>query len=226
MDMFCFQCQETNKNQGCTVRGVCGKTPDVAALQDLLIWLLKGLSFYSVRARERGLSDSEADLFVAEVLFTTITNANFDPARYVVLASRAIELRNRLRDQLDDVPKGPLPEMATWVPAVGDLDDLVQKGATVGVKADPGLNEDARSLRELLIYGLKGLAAYTDHAYVLEHRNDALLHFLQEGLLATAIAANTIAMATTVFHDCPSVNGRYDRRPTTAANTNTRIVAV
>jgi len=190
MSMFCFQCQETAKNQGCTVRGVCGKPADVANLQDLLIWLLKGISFYGVRAREVGISDPEADLFVAQALFATITNANFDPERFVALAKRALELRDRLGQAVDT--SEPLPDMATWFPETGDLEELIQKGATVGVMADPDLNEDVRSLRELLTYGLKGLAAYTDHAYVLEHYNETLLAFLQEALLATTDAGASV----------------------------------
>jgi len=142
--MFCFQCQETAKNQGCTVRGVCGKDADVASLQDLLIWLLKGISFYGVQARELGISDPEADLFVAQALFATITNANFDPQRFVALAERAIELRDRLGQAVETSEL--LPDMATWVPEKGDVDELVQKGATVGVMADPDLDEDVRSL--------------------------------------------------------------------------------
>jgi len=188
--MFCFQCQETAKNQGCTVRGVCGKTADVASLQNLVIWLSKGISFYGVRARELGISDPETDLFVAQALFATITNANFDPERFVALAERALKLRDRLKEQLQAHGQAietsePLPDVATWVPEKGDMDELIQKGSTVGVMSDPNLDEDVRSLRELLTYGLKGLAAYTDHAYVLEHYNDALLAFLQKGLLAT-----------------------------------------
>ncbi len=184
MSMFCFQCQETSKNQGCTVRGVCGKTADVANLQDLLIWLLKGISFYGVRARELGISDPETDLFVAQSLFATITNANFDAERLVALVRKALELRDSLRSQFIEASES-LPDVATWVPEKGDLDELVQKGSTVGIMSNPDLDEDIRSLRELLTYGLKGLAAYVDHAYVLEHHNDTLLAFLQEGLLAT-----------------------------------------
>jgi hydroxylamine reductase len=188
MEMFCFQCQETSKNQGCTVRGVCGKAPEVAALQDLLIWTLKGLSFYAVEARKQGLSDPEADLFVAEALFTTITNANFDPSRFVELVKKAISLRDGLKVRLTKPVKGKLPEFATWAPKAGDEAELVAKGKTVGVMADPALNEDVRSLQQLLTYGLKGLAAYTHHAYMLDHKDDALLPYLQEGLLTTADA--------------------------------------
>ena len=196
MSMFCFQCQETARNQGCTVRGVCGKTTDVANLQDLLIWLLKGVSFYGVRAMELGVRDPEADLFVAQALFATITNVNFAPERFVALAKKALELRERLgakfleayQQSRGEPFSESLPEVVTWLPEKGDMDELVQKGATVGIMADGfarDLDQDIRSLRWLLTYGLKGLAAYTDHAYVLEHRNDALLAFLQEGLLAT-----------------------------------------
>jgi len=193
MSMFCFQCQETKKNQGCTVRGVCGKTDDVANLQDVLIWLLKGISFYGVKAKELGVSDPEADLFVAQSLFSTITNVSFDPERFVPLAEKALALRDRLEARFLEAYQQahgrafsePLPEMATWAPEKGDMDEFVQKGATVGVMADPNLDEDVRSLRQLLIYGLKGLAAYADHAYILEHYNDDLLAFLQNALVAT-----------------------------------------
>ena len=185
MDMFCFQCQETARNKGCTIRGVCGKPPEVAQLQDLLIWLLKGLSFYGVKGREVGVSDSEAELFVAEALFATITNVSFDPERFVALVNRAAELRDRIRDQVDEAALGDAPEAALWSPAGKDAEALIEKGATVGVMADLDLDEDVRSLRELLIYGLKGMAAYTHHAHVLGYENDALLHFIQEGLLMT-----------------------------------------
>ncbi len=182
MSMFCFQCQETSKNQGCTIRGVCGKEPEVAALQDLLVWLLKGLSFYGVQARQKGISDPAADEFVAEALFTTITNANFDPQRFVALAQQAVALRDGLKAKLGAKATKVAPEMATWAPKKWDVGELVAKGMTVGVMADPKLNEDVRSLRELLTYGLKGLAAYAHHAYMLEHKNDAVLRILQEGL--------------------------------------------
>jgi hydroxylamine reductase len=186
MDMFCYQCQEAAKGTGCTVRGVCGKDPEVAALQDLLLWALKGLSYYGVKGREAGIVDAEADLFTAEALFATITNVNFDPSRFVQLVHKAIELRDRLGAQLPvSARDGTAPEMATWKPHTTDIEELIGKGMGVGILADEDLNEDVRSLRALLIYGLKGLAAYTDHAYVLEHTNDQLLAFLQEGLLAT-----------------------------------------
>ncbi len=187
MDMFCYQCQEATKGTGCTVRGVCGKNAEVAALQDLLLWVLKGLSYYGVKGRAAGIVDAKADVFTAEGLFATITNANFDPDRFVHLAHRAIDMRDQLKARLPaDAVTGALPEMATWRPRTSDTEELIGKGLGVGILADEDENEDLRSLRELLTYGLKGLAAYTDHAHVLGRTNDRLLAFLQEGLLATA----------------------------------------
>ncbi len=184
MSMFCYQCQEAAQGTGCTIKGVCGKTAEVAALQDLLIWLLKGISFYGVPARQAGLSDPNTDLFVAQALFATITNANFDPQRFVGLIHQAIRQRDALKNRLNSPSAAPI-SAAVWMPQTGDQVELVAQGLTVGVLADEKLAADIRSLRELLTYGLKGLAAYADHAYVLEHHNDALLAFMQEALLAT-----------------------------------------
>lgn len=193
MSMFCYQCQETAKNEGCTVRGVCGKSPEVAQLQDLLLWLLKGISFWGVRARPLGVSEPETDLFIAKALFATITNANFDPERFAALIQEAVERREalRLRAQAtcraqhgSDCSSAP-SDMRGWIPATYDVAALVAKGQEVGVMADLDLHPDIRSLRELLVYGLKGLAAYTEHAYVLEHTSDTLLAFIQEVLDAT-----------------------------------------
>lgn len=193
MSMFCYQCQETAKTEGCTVRGVCGKSPEVAALQDELIWLLKGLSFYAVQARELGITDPEADRLVIEGLFATITNVSFDPERLLEMCQRAISLRDRLarrfsmeHEKVNGVPyEGPLPEAAIWQPDVEDLTEYVGKGYHVGVMSDPNLDEDIRSLRELLVYGIKGIAAYYDHAMVLGKHNDDLPAFMEEGLAYT-----------------------------------------
>jgi len=186
MTMFCYQCQEAAGNKGCTRRGVCGKTPEVAQLQDLLMWVLKGLSLFAVKARDEGISDEETDQFVCRALFATVTNVNFDQARFVDFLKRAVGLRDRLKEQLEAPPSGPLPEMATWVPETWDLDSLLEKGAAVGVLGEPGLDEDVRSLRQLLTYGLKGLAAYTDHALILGYTDDALFRFMEEALLMAA----------------------------------------
>ena len=188
MSMFCFQCQEAYKNVGCDVKGVCGKTDEVANLQDLLVWLLKGVSYWAVQGRELGVVNPEVDHFVAEGLFSTITNVNFDPQRFIALNQRALSLREELKTQVKAAgfKSHNLPLYTTWMPLRGDADELATKGFMVGVMSDHNLNEDIRSLRELLVYGLKGLAAYTDHAYVLDYQNNDLFIFLEEGLLAAA----------------------------------------
>ncbi len=193
MEMFCYQCQEANKNEGCTKRGVCGKVPEVSILQDLLMWLLKGVSFYAVEARNQGIDTAEADKLVLECLFATITNANFDPDRFVSWARQAIVVRDGLKSQLQTPPSGPVPEFASWAPQDWDVESLVQKGSSVGIQAGLDVvSADVHSLRWTLIYGLMGLAAYTDHAYVLEYRDDKIPHFIQDALLAAADDAATV----------------------------------
>jgi hydroxylamine reductase len=181
--MFCDQCQETSHNIGCDIRGICGKDPLVAGLQDYLLYALQGLSFYGVRARAAGIVDEATDLFVAQALFATLTNVNFDPQRIVQLIDEAIERREQVRAQLPDQPD--VPPMATCTTA-GESAEYAALGAAVSLHANPHPNADIQSMRELLIYGLKGLAAYCDHAYVLDHRSPDLLAFLQDALLATA----------------------------------------
>ncbi|MCJ7735908.1 MAG: hydroxylamine reductase, partial [Anaerolineae bacterium] len=155
MEMFCYQCQETVGNRGCTKRGVCGKTAETAALQDLLIWALKGLSYYGTKARELEVVDPDADLFVAEGLFNTITNASFDDDRFVQLVHEALDYREGLRDRFrqkylevnGEIFAETVPEPASWVPQTGDLDEFLLKGNSVGIMSDPDLDEDVRSLR-------------------------------------------------------------------------------
>jgi hydroxylamine reductase len=191
--MFCFQCQETSKNTGCTVRGVCGKSPEVSRLQDLLVYLLKGISFWGTRARPMGVIHDQTNLFVAEALFATITNANFDADRFVDLIKEAVERRELLREDAQTKCKelhgnpcpGNGPDWASWEPSAYDMDTLLEKAETVGVMADPDLDEDIQSLRELIIYGLKGISAYVDHAYVLGEKDPEILDFIQDMLEAT-----------------------------------------
>ncbi len=184
MRMFCYQCQEAARNEGCTRQGACGKTPDVANLQDLLLWLLKGLSYYTVN-HEDDIRDPEIDRFVTEALFATVTNVNFDPERFAGWIRETISLRDTLKSELDKSAPASLEEMTSWSPQTDSLDELIEKGGAVGVMADADLDEDVRSLRDLLTYGLKGLAAYVNHAAILGHTDDALFGFIHEALLAT-----------------------------------------
>lgn len=195
MSMFCYQCQETSHNTGCTIRGICGKDAEVAALQDYLVFALKGLSVYGVQARQYGLSDPATDLFVAQALFATLTNVNFDRQRIYELTTEAFARRDMLRDLVQQhaptALQGHQP-MAAVVRPEGTLEDYVQRGQAIGILASSTGDEDIRSMRELLTYGLKGLAAYTDHAYVLEHGDPTLLAFLQEGLAALVDDSRTL----------------------------------
>lgn len=192
-EMFCFQCQETMKNTGCTRRGICGKPADVSRLQDLLVYLLKGISFWGNRGRNMDVSDDETDLFVAKALFSTITNANFDSDRYVELIHEAIERRDDLHKRAQarcnelhgSNCTGSGPDWASWNPENYEVETLLVKGRTVGVMDDLNLNEDIRSMREVVIYGLKGMAAYVDHAYLVGGRDESILAFMQEALEAT-----------------------------------------
>ena len=173
--MFCFQCQETAGGRGCTVRGVCGKTPPVAGMQDLLVYVTKGLGVVTTKRREAGQDVPEAaDRLVTENLFMTITNANFDEEAIADRVAQTITLRDELRETLGDAA---LPDAATWQ---GPREAYMAKAATVGVLRTE--NEDVRSLRELTTYGLKGLAAYVKHANMLGGDSRAIDAFIQSTL--------------------------------------------
>ena len=173
--MFCYQCQETLQNRGCTKKGVCGKDDQTANLQDLLVFVLKGLAICSAETKKR---KKEAGDFIAKALFATITNANFDDDRFVELIKDGLKLRDDIKG---DSSVDSSHDSVTWT---GDsLDDFLKKAGDVGVLATE--NEDVRSLRELLIYGLKGVAAYTHHAMVLGYEDQAIYDFLVDGMAST-----------------------------------------
>jgi len=188
MSMFCFQCQETAKNTGCTVKGVCGKPEETANLQDLLIFVLKGISVYSEKLKELGAADRDNDEFIAQGLFATITNTNWDNSRFTALVQEGLKRRDRVRDKFFTAYKekngsdfdGALPEAATWT---GDSTVFAEKAKAVGVLSTE--NEDVRSLRELLTIGLKGIAAYADHAAILGFQKDKIDDFMVEALSST-----------------------------------------
>ena len=184
--MFCYQCQETAKGTGCTVRGVCGKTSDVANLQDLLLFILKGIAHYRVQLRALDAVDHSADRFILDGLFMTITNANFDKQRFVEKIKEAIKLREQLKQTFLD--KGGKPEKITFEGAfwtADSLEEMESKAGHVGVLSTE--NEDIRSLKEMLTYGMKGMAAYTEHAYNLGHENPSIYEFIDRGLVATTL---------------------------------------
>ncbi|HON79767.1 MAG TPA: hydroxylamine reductase, partial [Spirochaetota bacterium] len=178
MEMFCYQCQEALQNTGCTARGVCGKDADTANLQDLLIYVLKGISLAELERAGNGDVDSAAGKFINNALFATITNANFDAAKLTELVRSARDLRDRIASGLSAVPQH---DSVTW--SADTKEEFLRKAVSVGVRSTE--NEDVRSLRELLVYGLKGIAAYASHAEVLGYENNEIYSFVMEALAST-----------------------------------------
>jgi hydroxylamine reductase len=184
--MYCNQCEQTAQGKACTATGVCGKKPDVAALQDLLIHALKGLSLYAVEGKKAGVSDREVDVFTVKAMFSTLTNVNFDPERFVPLIHRCVELREEMRRKVQSAGRNVAPAdgPATFTPA-SSLEQLVAQGEAHDLQSDLSADPDIRSLQQTLIYGLKGVAAYADHAQILGHEDDAVYAFIHQGLAAT-----------------------------------------
>jgi hydroxylamine reductase len=219
--MFCYQCEQTAKGQGCTQIGVCGKQPDVAALQDLLLYAVKGLSLLADAGRKAGVIDNDVNQFTCEAIFSTLTNVDFDPERFVTLIARCVSLRDTLKQKVAaaggnvDFPAGP----ARFVPPK-DIDGLVAVGETVGVKANPEINPDILSLQQLLIYGLKGLAAYADHARILGQEDDKIYAFIHQAMAATLDASLGADELVGMVLKCGEVNLRA-MELLDAANTGT-----
>jgi len=231
--MFCYQCEQTARGTGCTVQGVCGKDATVAALQDLLIHATKGVSQYAHRARELGAKDRDVDVFVIQALFTTITNVDFDPERLQQWLKKAAAVRDKAKALYEDACTKAGQEPATltgpaaWTPA-GDLDGLLAQAAEVGVEERrKNLGEDVAGLVELCTYGLKGLAAYADHAHVLGkeddgvyaaiHRNlEFLTHdsFQVDELLAAALAIGQLNLKVMGLLDAANTEAYGHPEPT------------
>ncbi len=220
--MFCFQCQETAKNTGCTVRGMCGKPEDTANLQDLLIFVMKGISVYGEKLKELGDADRGNDDFIAQGLFATITNANWDDKRFVAMIKDGLNRRDQIKARFMTVYKAKngrdfdesLPEAATWS---GDAAAFAEKARSVGVLATE--NEDVRSLRELLTIGLKGIAAYTDHAAILGFHRAEINDFIMEALASTTQTLTVdemVAMVMKAGQTAVSAMALLDEANTTA----------
>ncbi len=176
--MFCYQCEETVKGTGCTIKGVCGKEDEIAAYQDVLIHICKGIAIRNLAAMKKGNDNPDAGLFIAEALFATLTNVNFDKARFTEMINRAVAIRDAL-----PASGSTEPDSCTWKPK-GDS-DVLKKAKSVGILATE--NEDVRSLRSTLLFGLKGISAYYTHAAVLGKTDAAITMFLQKGLASTLL---------------------------------------
>lgn len=185
--MFCFQCQETAKNKGCTVRGVCGKDERIANLQDMLIFVIRGISVYYKLLKSRGIENRDNDDFIKKCLFATITNANWSDDWLIERIREGLQRRNDLKALLDETlqkqnegkPES-LPEEAIW--SSDDEGEIVEKAKSVGVLSMP--DEDVRSLRYLLLLGIKGICAYAEHASILGFHRDEIDDFVMEGLFS------------------------------------------
>jgi hydroxylamine reductase len=185
--MFCYQCEQAAKGKGCTVMGVCGKNPEVAALQDVLIYTLQGLAQVAVAGRQVGVSDRDVNVFTAEASFSTLTNVDFDPPRFIKLINRTVELRQQLAAKVKaasgqvDFTSGP----ATFKPEATEA-GLLKQAEAVGLMSYPAGNPDVLSLKHTLLFGLKGVCAYADHAQILGQEDEQVYAFVHEALAAIA----------------------------------------
>ena len=182
MSMFCYQCQETAKGKGCTVKGVCGKNEEVAKLQDLLIYTIKGISEIVVKGHLDPKELGNVNQEVTTSLFMTITNANFDSDAFVKEIQKTMALRNRLKDMVEIMYKKDIMHDAVTF-ETADKAEMLKKAESVGVLRTE--NEDVRSLRELITYGVKGIAAYVEHAFNLGKEDMRIYEFIYEAMAAT-----------------------------------------
>ncbi|NPV04846.1 MAG: hydroxylamine reductase [Syntrophaceae bacterium] len=207
--MFCYQCEQTAKGEACTKGGVCGKPHDVAALQDLLIHGLIGLSTAATEARRMGIADREADVFTVKALFSTLTNVNFDAERFVSLIGQAVKTRDSLIGKVKAAGGrlDPAADALAFKPA-GTLEGLVAQGENAGLQSYPAASADILSLKHTLLFGTKGIAAYADHAQILGQEDPAVFAFVHEALASLADGKITLEAALGLVLKCGEMNLR------------------
>ena len=207
--MFCHQCEQTAHGTGCTVRGVCGKKPEVAALQDLLVHAVKGLALVAMEGRRVGVIDREIDRFSAEALFSTLTNVNFDPQRFVEFIGQAVSYTSELKEKVKAAGgnvKFDNPA-ASFTPAAG-LEALVSQGEEIGQPWDSSVATDIQSLQQTLLFGIKGMAAYAHHAAILGQEDEAVYTFVHEALASLMNQQITLDEWIKLVLQCGEVNLR------------------
>lgn len=197
MNMFCFQCQEAAKNYGCTIKGVCGKTGDVANLQDLLMHVVKGIAVLTESAKETDITLDKENTFMLDAIFSTITNANFDRKAIEKRIENGLEIRDNLKKMVGQVTSTQ-PDCVTWSGSVNDFD---QKSNMLHIIESTD-SDDVRSLKELLIYGIKGIAAYADHALNLEFKDESIYSFMSKALAATVRNDITVEELLPLVNEC------------------------
>ena len=206
--MFCYQCEQTTEGKGCTTFGVCGKNPEVSALQDLLVYMLRGLSQLALEGQKVGIKDDQLNLFICEAAFTTLTNVNFDPHILTEYINKAVWFRDSLREKVESA--------GGYVGFHGPVDMQLEKtdegmkkqGKQVGVKADSSIDPDLHGLHWLLIYGIKGVSAYAYHAYRLGKSDEKVFEFIQQGLAATLDKSLTVDDFFDLASKCGEINIR------------------
>ncbi len=186
-EMFCWQCEQTSKGTGCTTYGICGKSPEVATLQDLLIYTLRGFSQVALEARKVGIKEEAADLFIAEAAFATLTNVNFDPESIIRYLNWAVEAREALKKKVKAAGGNTELGPAANLVLEKTKEAMIQQGKRFGIQAEADIttNADLHGLHWLLTYGIKGVSAYTYHAYRLGKKDDKVFEFIEKGLAAT-----------------------------------------
>ncbi len=208
MSMFCYQCEQTARCTGCTTYGVCGKDPDTSALIDLLIHVTKGLGQYAHNARLCGATDDSVNLATAEALFSTVTNVNFDPLRLAGVIRQTVAARDKAKSIYEDVCANPVPlEGPAVFDVADDLNEMIEQGLGVGIeKRMTEQGEDVTGLQELLIYGLKGAAAYLDHAHILGRESEEAYAFFHKALNALALGESSIDTLFDLVMECGKSN--------------------
>ncbi|MGK4197884.1 hydroxylamine reductase [Fusobacterium sp. HC1336] len=202
--MFCYQCQETAQGKGCSIIGVCGKTPKTAKLQDLLIYTTKGVALYSSLLRKKSHISNEINRFIINSLFITITNANFDDEAIINEIKKGVVIRENLETSLSSDEKKSLEKFSHLNWKFSTDEDIIAFSDNKKVGVLRTENEDIKSLRELLIYGLKGMAAYTEHAMNLGKTQDEIFAFIEKALLATEDDSLTGDELTALVLECGS----------------------
>lgn len=205
--MFCNQCEQTAKGIACTKIGVCGKTEDVAALQDLLTYAIQGLSVVAVEARKNGIVDNEINRFTAEAVFACLTNVDFDSRRFETWINKAVELRESLKEKVKAAGGNTTFDAAAanFTPA-DSLDGLIAQGMELNFMNSLDENEDLRSLKQITVYGIRGLAAYADHAAILGQEDDSVYEYIHETLAEFTKSGQSLEQLVGITLKCGEVN--------------------